>query len=59
MVVDVVTGRKANLHDELLVRLASLGASRSNTDLYASAYHVLKREEQPSLDIWLEPLAVG
>lgn len=59
VVVDVVTGRKANLHNELLVRLASSGAQRSGADLYASAYRVLEREEQPSLDIWLEELEIG
>lgn len=59
VVVDVVTGRKANLHDELLARLTASGMTRSNADLYATAYHVLERVEQPSLDIWLEPLAVG
>ncbi len=59
VVVDVVTGRKANLHDELLTRITSSGVLRSGADLYASAYHVLQLQEQPSLDIWLEPLAVG
>lgn len=59
VVVDVVTERKANLHDELLERIALSGATRSYVDLYASAYHVLEREEQPSLDIWLEVLEVG
>lgn len=59
VVVDVVTGRKANLHDELLERLTASRVTRSNLDLYASAYHVLEREDQPSLDIWLEGLEVG
>lgn len=59
IVVDVVTGRKANLHDELLDRLTSSKATRSNFDLYASAYHVLEREDQPSLDIWVEALEIG
>jgi Protein of unknown function (DUF4058) len=59
VIVDVVTGRKANLQDELLVRLTSSGVTQSTSDLYATAYRVLERAEQPSLDIWSEPLAVG
>jgi hypothetical protein len=58
MVVDVVTGRKANLHDELLHRLA-VGALPLNTELYAAAYRVVKREGQPFLDMWHEALTVG
>lgn len=59
VVVDVVTGRKANLHDELLARVTSSRVARSNADLYATAYHVLERAEQSGLDIWSETLAVG
>ncbi|XGW00722.1 MAG: hypothetical protein ACAF41_33865 (plasmid) [Leptolyngbya sp. BL-A-14] len=59
VVVDVVTGRKANLHDELLERITASGATRSHVDLYASTYHVLEWEDQPSLDLWLEVLEVG
>jgi len=59
VVVDVVTGRKANLHDELLTRLAASGMLQSGVDLYASAYRVLERDERSNLDIWLEELAVG
>lgn len=58
VIVDVVTGRKANLHNELLDRLGA-DAARSSSDLYATAYHVVERAEQSSLDIWLEPFAIG
>ncbi len=58
VVVDVVTGRKANLHDELLHRLA-VGALPLNAELYAAAYRVVDREGQPFLDMWQEALAVG
>ena len=58
VLVDVVTGRKANLHDELLARLGAapppLGAA-----LYAAAYHPVERQGQPTLDVWHESLAVG
>jgi len=58
VIVDVVTGRRANLHNELLDHLAAAEA-RSSAELYATAYHVVERGEQSSLDIWLEPLALG
>jgi len=58
-VVDVVTKRSANLHNELMVRLGTSVELRLYTDLYASAYRVVKRTAQPNLDIWLEALALG
>jgi hypothetical protein len=59
VVVDVVTGPKANLHDELLARIVPNGALRLNADLYAVAYRVVERNGQPSLDLWSETLIVG
>jgi hypothetical protein len=57
--VDVVTERTANLHNELLARLATAGAVPSSADLYAAAYRPVERGGQPSLDVWMEPVAVG
>ncbi|MBI1926911.1 DUF4058 family protein [Candidatus Poribacteria bacterium] len=59
VVVDVVTVRKANLHDQLLLRLAAPEISRMNTELYAVSYRPVERDGQPSLDVWQETLAVG
>jgi hypothetical protein len=59
VIVDVVTGRKANLHNELLRRLAVPASSCLQADLYAVAYRVVERHSQPSVDIWQETLAVG
>lgn len=59
VVVDVVTGRKANLHDELLARIVPASALCMNAELYAVAYRVVKRNRQPSLDFWCETLTVG
>jgi len=56
-VVDVVTVRKANLHDELLARIAPTGALRLNADLYAAAYRVVERGGQVFL--WTQMLTVG
>lgn len=59
VVVDVVTGRKANLHDELLARIVPTVALRLNADLYTASYRVVDRNGQPSLDLWSETLTVG
>jgi hypothetical protein len=58
VVADVVTDRRANLHDELMARLASKALPWA-AELYATAYRPVVREGQTSLDIWLEGLAVG
>jgi hypothetical protein len=59
VIVDVVTGRQGNLHEDLLARVGSPGGASLRADLYAVAYRLTRRAEQPSLDIWQEPLAVG
>jgi hypothetical protein len=58
-IIDVVTGRKANLHDELLIRLVGDNALLLNTDLYAVSYRPIERNGQPSLDIWQKEISVG
>jgi hypothetical protein len=59
VVVDVVTTRRANLHNELLARLSAPAASHLDAELYATAYRPVERDGQPSLDLWQETLAVG
>jgi hypothetical protein len=59
VIVDVVTDRRANLHDELLTRLHAPAEVPLDADLYATAYRVVQRGEQPSLDIWQEPPVIG
>ena len=59
VIVDVVTDRKANLHEDLLSRLATAGVVPLEAELYASSYRPVRREGQPTLDIWQEALAVG
>jgi hypothetical protein len=60
VIVDVVTERTANLHDELLARLAeSKRATPSGSELCAAAYRPLERDGQPQLDIWPARLVVG
>lgn len=57
-IVDVVTERTANLHDELVARVGEPIDSELG-DLYAVAYRPVEREGQPRLDIWQERLTVG
>jgi Protein of unknown function (DUF4058) len=59
IIVDVVTQRKANLHNELLNRLTGTNTLSFNTELYATSYRVVERDEQSSLDIWQEELTIG
>jgi len=57
IIVDVVTSRTANLHHELLKNIKV--ASRSNmshTQLYTTAYRVVKHNQESNLDIWEESL---
>lgn len=59
VIVDVVTNRRANLHEELLTRVNSPDKATLEADLYAVAYRLVERAGQPSLDIWQYPLHVG
>src|SRR5207245_354214 len=59
VVVDIVTSRSWNLHDELMLRLSGPDATRWDADLYAVAYRPVSREGELCLDIWREALAVG
>lgn len=61
IVVDIVTSRHANLHDELIEILGhdkSL-AFPTETELYATAYCPTRRNERNEIDLWRESLAVG
>ena len=55
----IVTNRKANLHNELLTRLVGANTPHLNASLYAVAYRPIERDEQPSVEIWPERLALG
>lgn len=59
VILDVVTNRKANLHNELLTRLIGSDAPHLNASLYAVAYRPIERDEQPTVEIWPERLALG
>lgn len=57
-IVDVVTERSANLHDELVARVGEPVPSGLGS-LYAAAYRPVERDGVPRLDVWQEPLEVG
>jgi hypothetical protein len=59
MVIDIVTDRRANLHDELLARLQTPGVVSWEAELYVVSYRPVQRAGQPNLDIWQAAVAVG
>ncbi len=60
-IVDVVTSRLANLHDELMRLLDHDASARfpAATPIYASAYRPARRGTSDQIDVWLTPLGVG
>ncbi|HEX8200657.1 MAG TPA: DUF4058 family protein, partial [Isosphaeraceae bacterium] len=58
VLVDVVTQRSGDLHDDLL-RLLDVAPEPSALDLYAGAYRITLMREVTRLEFWLESLAVG
>ncbi len=61
VIIDIVTNRRGNLHDEL-VRLLGYGDEflfPTGPPLYAVAYRPLRRGETNQTDVWLAPVAVG
>lgn len=62
VVADIVTGRRANLHNELLPLLGPAAASAAfpaDVPLYAAAYRPVTRGEADEIDIWTEELRIG
>ena len=60
VIVDVVTSRAANLHQELLALLSNPGGDvASKSALYAVSYRPVRRGEQDEIDLWPHPLAIG
>lgn len=61
IVIDIVTSRQANLHNEMLELLGHELAAHlpSKTPLYAVAYRPLIRDQVEQVDVWPEVLALG
>ena len=61
VVIDIVSDRLANLHNEL-IRLAKKEAKflmPGDPNLYVSAYRPVHRNKKDLIDLWLWPLAIG
>ena len=62
IIVDIVTARTANLHQELFDTLgvkSRRAAWRAATGLYAVAYRAVTVRKAPRVEAWPEPLALG
>lgn len=59
IVVDVVTSRRANLHEEILKLLGKQDAQVHASDLYAAAYRPLVQTGQDVIHVWPTALAIG
>ena len=57
VVIDIVTNRRVNLHNQLLAHLVD-GQEELVADLYAVSYRTVQRDNQPHLDIWPESLVL-
>lgn len=59
MIVDIVTERRANLHEDLLTRVSPGAYTAPDADLYAAAYRPFSQEGQPALEVWYQQLMLG
>ncbi len=60
VVVDTITERRANLHNEIVARLgADALALPEEERLYAATYRPIIRKKKMNVDVWVNPLRVG
>ncbi|HEY1190205.1 MAG TPA: DUF4058 domain-containing protein [Gemmata sp.] len=61
VIVDVVTPRRANLHNEIVERLGGPDSLvlPEETNLYAATYRPIVRKRKFDIDVWVNPLSVG
>ncbi len=61
VILDIVTSRHFNLHNQLLQSLGATGGGLLAKDvtIYASAYRPLQRGDQTELEVWAEPCILG
>ncbi len=61
VMVDIVTSRRANLHNEMM-RLMEVGGAfevAGESPLYAMAYRPVRRDKRNLIEAWTVPLALG
>jgi len=60
VIVDVVTDRHANLHNELAEKLGATDALLADdVRLYATAYRPVIRGRKTQIEFWVQPLSIG
>jgi hypothetical protein len=61
VIIDIVTSRRANLHNAIIQLLGQPAPFRMADDawLYSVAYRPVTREERAEIDFWRQPLALG
>lgn len=59
VIVDIVTERHLNLHNDIIARIPDVALRPLSAGLYACAYHVLDRDGSIELDLWANPLTLG
>jgi hypothetical protein len=61
IIMDIVTERRANLHNTLMDLMEYPSESRlpADANLYAVAYRPVLRERQPEIDVWPTTFALG
>lgn len=59
ILVDLVTGRNANLHNELVARISPTTSIQMPVSLYTAAYRVVEHQGQSAVDIWSRSLEIG
>lgn len=62
VIIDVVTNRRANLHNDVL-RLVNVSNDRAflpeDAAIYAAAYRPVLRGDHPECDVWHQPCVIG
>jgi hypothetical protein len=61
VLMDIVTSRPANLHNETMRLMESAPESflPDESRLYAVSYRPVLRDDRPEIDVWTAPVAVG
>ncbi len=61
IIVDIVTSRRANLHNEVLRVMEAADSLQlpAETYLYAVAYRPLRRSDGDAIEVWRSPVALG
>lgn len=60
VIVDVITERRANLHNEIVTKLgADALVLPDDEHLYAATYRPIIRNKKLNVDVWVNPLQIG